>query len=524
MDNGKNLREEENKEVAANAGEPREENIRTEEIGEEALKEDAAENRKEEDSKEDGSEEDSKEDGREEEDTDIGFADDIVEILRSGKSAEELCEILSDYHDNDIALALQQLDREERKKIYPVLGVERVSDIFSYIDDVSEYLEEITMEQAADVLENMDADDAVDALSDIENEDTREQLISLMEPEASEDIRLISSYDEDEIGSMMTTNFIAIGAESTVKQAMKSMIGQAKENDNINTIYVVDGEEKYYGAIDLADLIIARDYTQLESIISKNYPSVKARAKIGDTIDDLRGYAEDSIPVLDDDDKLIGIITSQDIVEAVDDEMGEDYAKLAGLTAEEDLHEKMWDSIKKRIPWLALLLVLGLGVSSVVGIFEDIVAEIAIITSFQALILGMAGNVGTQSLAVTIRVLMDENVSGGEKFRFVFKEIRIGGANGLLLGMISFLFVGLYLHFIKDYIWIQAFEISGCVGLAMFLAMVIASLVGTIIPMFFHKIKVDPAVASGPLITTVNDLIAVVAYYGLAGILLVGRI
>ena len=274
--------------------------------------------------------------------------------------------------------------------------------------------------------------------------------------------------------------------------------------------------------MELKDLIIARDYVPLESIVSKSYPSVRATAKISDKIEQLKDYAEDSIPVLNDDDEIIGAITADDLIEAVDDEMGDDYAKLAGLTAEEDLHETLLQSMKKRMPWLVLLLGLGLVVSSVVGIFEAIVAQVAIVMCFQSLILDMAGNVGTQSLAVTIRVLMDENISGKQKLQFVLKEMRVGGANGFLLCTLTFVCVGFYLHFAKGLDYGYSFTVAGCVGLALFLAMIISSLIGTIIPMFFHKIKVDPAVASGPLITTVNDLVAVVTYYGLVGVLLIG--
>ncbi|MGI6110572.1 MAG: magnesium transporter [Eubacteriaceae bacterium] len=448
----------------------------------------------------------------------------IMQIIDSGKPDEQIREALNDYHENDIADALTELTPEERKKLYGVLGIEKVSKIFTYIEDVSEYLNELSLDQAADVLENMDADDAVDALEDIDNIEKKEKLIDLMDHEASDDIRLISSYSDDEIGSMMTTNFVTVSSSDTIKEAMKSMVSQAKENDNINIIYVVDNQNKYYGAIDLRDLIIARQYEPLNKIISRNYPSIQATETITDTIEDLKDYGEDSIPVLNEADEIIGILTSQDVVEAVDDEMGDDYAKLAGLTAEEDLNETLGDSVKKRMPWLILLLFLGMGVSSVVGMFESVVASIAIIMCFQSLILDMAGNVGTQSLAVTIRVLMDENVSGREKAKFVWKEMQIGGTNGLLLGSMAFLCVGLYLHLFKAYAWAASFQISGCVGLALFLAMIISSFVGTITPIFFHKIKIDPAVASGPLITTINDLVAVVAYYGLAELLLVGRI
>lgn len=201
--------------------------------------------------------------------------------------------------------------------------------------------------------------------------------------------------------------------------------------------------------------------------------------------------------------------------------MGDDYAKLAGLTAEEDLNETTIESMKKRLPWLVILLFLGMGGSSVVGIFETVVAVFPIIICFQSLILDMAGNVGTQSLAVTIRVLMDENLTSKQKFTLVSKEMKVGFFNGLFLGIMTFIFIGLYIVVFKNNSLTNAFLISGCVGAALIVAMVISSMVGTLIPMFFHKIKIDPAVASGPLITTLNDLVAIITYYGLAWILLI---
>ena len=159
--------------------------------------------------------------------------------------------------------------------------------------------------------------------------------------------------------------------------------------------------------------------------------------------------------------------------------------------------------------------------SSVVGMFEHVVAELTIVMCFQSLILDMAGNVGTQSLAVTIRVLMDENLTAGQKVHLVFKEARVGLSNGLILGMMSIILIGCYIYFFKSGSLQFAFAVSGCIGAALILAMLISSLVGTLIPMFFHKIHIDPAVASGPLITTVNDLVAVVTYYGLAWFFLI---
>ncbi|WP_455715729.1 magnesium transporter [Anaerosporobacter sp.] len=446
--------------------------------------------------------------------------DELIGIITSNASDQEIREKLDDYHENDIAEALENLQESDRKRLYQILGVEKVSEIFTFLDDIGKYLEELDLRMAADIIENMDADDAVDALDEVDS-NMREQLIQYMTKEAKKDIELIQSYDEDEIGSQMTTNYIEIERSLSIREAMKTLINKAEENDNISTIYVKDENGKFYGAIDLKDLICARDYALLESLISTSFPYVRAQEKINDCIERLKGYAEDSIPVLDDNDTLLGVITSQNIVEVVDDEFGDDYAKLAGLTAKEDLDETLIESMKKRLPWLIALLVLGLVVSSVVGMFEQVVSQIALIVCFQSLILDMAGNVGTQSLAVTIRVLMDERLTGKDKVQLVLKEVRIGFTNGLLLGSLAFLCIGAYIYFFKAKTPIYAFSISGCVGVALIVAMTISSLVGTTIPMFFHRIKVDPAVASGPLITTVNDLVAVITYYGVAWALLI---
>lgn len=448
------------------------------------------------------------------------YEKELTDILRSNAPDDYIREKFEDYHENDIADILEDLTPEERKKLYRILGDELTSEIFAYVEDVGKYIEEMDAEKAADIIESMDADDAVDVLDELDDGKS-EEIFQLMNEDAREDVKLIHSYDEDEIGSRMTTNFIEIQRGSTIRQAMRELVTQAAENDNISTLYVSDTDGTFYGAIDLKDLIIAREYMNLEDLIQTSYPYVYAKENINECIEELKDYSEDSIPVLDNDKHIIGVITSQDIVEVVDEEMGDDYAKLAGLTAEEDLQEPLRESIKKRMPWLIVLLFLGLLVSSVVGIFEKVVAELTLIVCFQSLILDMAGNVGTQSLAVTIRVLMDEDISGKEKLQLIAKEMKIGFCNGTILGILSFICIGIFIAVVKGKGFYFGFAVSGCIGVALLVAMVISSMVGTVIPIFFHKIKIDPAVASGPLITTVNDLVAVVTYYGMAWLLLI---
>ena len=451
------------------------------------------------------------------------YVQEILDIIHSGLPQAELAEKLSDYHENDLADALADLTAEERRKLYAILGVEQVAEIFSYLDDAEPYLKELPPEEAAQVVSHMDSDDAVDALDDLEEED-KEKIVHQMDKvdkDAADDVKLLLSYDEDEIGSCMTTNYICIRKDMTIRQAMSELVKQAGENDNISTLYVVDENEHFYGAIDLKDLIIARADEPLEKLIVRSYPTIADHEKISDCIDRIVDYAERSLPVLNESGKLLGIITSADVVELVDDQMGDDYAKLGGLTSEEDLNEGVFQSVKKRLPWLVALLFLGMLVSSVVGAFESVVAVLPIVIWFQSMVLDMAGNVGTQSLAVTIRVLVDENLTTSKKLHLLFKEMRVGLVNGALLAVMALGFLGVYIHFFKAYAWGQAFLLSGCVGISLIVAMVISSLVGTVIPMLFHKIHIDPAVASGPLITTINDLVAVVVYYGLAMIVLI---
>ena len=447
----------------------------------------------------------------------------ILGIVRSNASPGIMRNKLEDYHENDLADVFPDLSVAERRKLCRILNLDMLADIFEYIDEkqAAEYLDEMDVRKAAAILSRMETDAVVDVLRMIPKE-KRALLLELMDDEARKDMAVIAAFDDEEIGSRMTTNYIEIRENLTVKQAMTELVGQAAKNDNISTIFMVTADHTFYGAMDLKDLITARQDTRLEDLIVTSYPYVYGHELIDDCIEKLKDYSENSIPILDNDNKLLGVITSQSIVDLVDDEMGEDYAMFAGLTAEEDLKEPLKESMKKRLPWLLVLLALGTVVSSVVGVFEQVVSQLTIIMCFQSLILDMAGNVGTQSLAVTIRVLMDESLTGKQKVELVFKEMRIAFSNGAILGILSFLVLGLYIALFKGKTWTFAYAVSGCIGLSLMVAMVISGAVGTLIPLFFKKINIDPAVASGPLITTINDLVAVVDYYGLCGILLIG--
>lgn len=446
----------------------------------------------------------------------------ILDIIRNGGTDENIKTLLDEYHDHDIASIFNCLSFEEHEKLLRILGSKAISDIVAHLDDAGEYLSEIAAKEAADIIEEMDADDAFEALDDLD-EDTRNVILGLItDAEVKEDLKLIGSYDDEVFGSRMSTNFIVVKRDQTIKGAMSTLISEAAEKDNIYTIFVSDENGSFYGVIDLKDLIVARSDVELKSLIYTTFPYVYDTDKISDNIEYLRGYSEDIIPVISSKNGcMLGVITAKDIIDLVDEELGDDYAKFAALSEEETPDESIFKSLKKRSPWLIVLLFMGLAVSAVVGAFEGVVDALPMIVSFQSLILGMAGNVGTQSLAVTVRYLgTNSEINFKKHLSAILREVKVAFLNGIVLGVVSLVLVSAYMFAFASYGVTFTFACAGCVGLAMCFAMTISGLTGALIPICLHRFGADPAVASGPLITTINDLVAVLSYYGLAWALL----
>lgn len=445
----------------------------------------------------------------------------IIKIIKETTDKNTLHDLLYSYHKNDIARSFEYLTAEELEKLYQTFDEQELSEIFTYLDDVREYIEDLETETAADLIELMDSDDARDVLEELDEED-RNEILELMDEEVVDDIELLSSYDEDVIASYMTNNYITIKKNYTIKQAMKTVVEEASTNDNFTIIYVVNEDNTLYGTIELKDLIKARATDPIDDIIKKSYPSILDITNVSDALILVKDYEIDSIPIVNDKNVLLGVVTTNDLLEVIDDELSDDYAKLAGLTSEEELEESTFKSVKKRIPWLCALLVLGLIISLVMRVFESAIVAVPAIVFFQSMILGMGGNVGTQSLAVTIRAISDEDISKKEVGRLVFKEIRIAFFNGLLIGVISFVVVSGYLMLTNTiidpnigYNVFDIFKTSGVVSASLLISMVISGLIGTLIPIILQKCKIDPAVASGPFITSINDIMAIVVYYGI---------
>lgn len=444
----------------------------------------------------------------------------IKEILLSNLSRDEKIKRLEDYHKSDIADVLESFTEEERLKVYKIFNVSQLADIFPYYDNAKNYVQELNPEISADILEKMDSDEAMDILDELKDEDKNE-IIGLLEKNAQKKIIKLDSYDDETVGSHMSDNYIVIKKSLTIKEAMSCLVKEAGEHDNIYTIYVVDNENKFYGIINLKDLIIAREEDDLLSLCKTSYPTFYDDEIMSDCLKRMKDYGEVSIPIISRENRLLGVITPDILLEANEEELIDDYAKLGGLSENEDFNESAFVSVKKRIPWLVILMFLGLLVSSIVGTFEAVITALPAVVFFQSMILDMAGNVGTQSLAVTIRNI-SEGMSEKDKIKSVFKEIKIGFINGIIIGTFSFVFIMLFLiikhqevvsgvgYNLKDVV-----KVSLIIGTSLLLSMTVSSLIGAMFPIILDKVHIDPAVASGPFITTFNDIIAVVSYYGL---------
>lgn len=444
---------------------------------------------------------------------------DVILNLPDDKILEEL----KKYHTKDIAEVVEALTEHQRKKVYNLLGIEKTAEIMEFYDNVEEYIEELSLKETANILEQMDTSLALEILNELDSKEKTE-IINLFDNEVKESIQKLDSYDKSFIGSYMSDNYILIKDSDSISQAMTSMISQAGEKDNIFTLFVVDKDNKYVGAIYLKDLIVSRKEDELSKLIKTSYPSFYDKDIMEECMNKIREYEENLIPVLTYNMEIVGVITTDTILDMVEKELEDDYAKLGGLSKSEGLDESIVQSIKKRVPWLFILLFLGFIVSSVIGIFENVIAILPVIVFFQSMILDMAGNVGTQSLAVTIRNITEEDFKKDKdkQKKSILKELKIGFLNGIFIGMIALIFVLLYLAITQKEIYVGAgyvfkdtFIVALIIGFSMLCAITLSSLIGTLFPLILIKLKIDPAVASGPFITTLNDIIAIIVYYGL---------
>lgn len=400
------------------------------------------------------------------------------------------------------------LNEEERQRLYTYLSPKEMADMFDVIEeDVEEYLKEMKPSYVADMLSEMYTDNAVDTLNQLDKASVSKYL-SLMDSESASEIKELLHYEDETAGSIMTTEYVSIVANQTVRSAMYLLKNEAKAAETIYYVFVVDIENTLLGVISLRDLIINEDDVMIGDIMSERVISVKVGDDQEDVARTIRDYDFLAVPVTDYDDHLMGIVTVDDIIDVIDEEAASDYSGLAGVDVEES-SENPFKAASKRLPWLITLLFLGMSTATLIGRYEELVSEASILAVFISLITGTAGNAGTQSLAVAVRRLAIQDDKDSGFFRLILSEVLTGLITGAITGVTIFLVVG---------IWKHNFPLGFVIGIAMLFAITVANLAGSLIPMVMDKLGFDPAVASGPFITTLSDLTSVLIYFNIASL------
>ncbi|WP_026090208.1 magnesium transporter [Salinicoccus carnicancri] len=403
-----------------------------------------------------------------------------------------------------------EIGDDERTRLYHFLDPEEVSDFFDNLeleaDEFEEIFDGMDARYAAHMLGAMQYDNAVDIL----NEVSREKLTSfltLMDREDAREIRTLMNYEEDTAGGIMTTEFVSVTSLMTVREAMRHLKEKAPGSETIYYVFVVDEERRLAGIMSLRELIIADDDEYIGDIMTDRVVSVRVSDDQEDVAQIMRDYDFLAVPVVDYQDHLVGIITADDIMDVIHEEAGEDYSRLAGMSEIEPTTDSSVSTAKKRLPWLVGLTFMGMITATMLTTFEDTLAQVAILGAFIPIIGGMAGNTGTQSLAVAVRGIATGEIQEASKVKLALREMGSGVITGVVCGAVLFTIIVLMY---------QSPVLGMIVSASLMIAMTLATLLGTLVPLAMARVGIDPAVASGPFITTANDIISLLIYFSLA--------
>ncbi|MGO1300466.1 MAG: magnesium transporter [Staphylococcus equorum] len=401
-------------------------------------------------------------------------------------------------------------DEEIRQRIFEVLSPEEVADFFEQLEiDEDEYeslFDTMDAEYASKVLEDMSYDNAVDIMNKLSKQKIV-SLLTLMKREDAKEIKALLHYEEDTAGGIMTTEYISLKATMPVKEAMMHVKEQAPDAETIYVIFTVNDNKQLAGVLSLRDLIVAENDSYIEDIMSERVISANAADDQEDVAQKMRDYDFIAMPVVDYQDHLLGIITIDDILDVMDEEASEDYSRLAGVSDVDATNDSIIKTARKRLPWLIILTFLGMITATILGSFEDTLSQVALLAAFIPIISGMSGNSGTQSLAVSVRNISTGEIYEQSKFKVALRETGSGFLSGLICSILLFLIIII--------LYGQPI-LAVIVGASLTIAMTVGTLVGSMIPLVMDKLKIDPAVASGPFITTINDIVSMLIYFGLA--------
>ena len=430
-----------------------------------------------------------------------------LKVPTSEEEAEALKEYLEEQHPEDIAEYLETLDdREEQAALIQVLEPEDAAEVLFAIDDkelMVSILLELPRNMASAIANEIPSDEAADMLEDLDDNE-RSRILSLFEDEAVDDITDLLTYESDTAGGLMTTEFVVVPVFVNAEKAIEIIRMYAPDAETIYYVYVIDGLNHLVGILSLRELIIAGPETAVGDIMRQNVTSVNVRDDQEEVADIMSKYSLLALPVVDDEDHILGIITVDDIVDVIQDEASEDIYRMAGTTeAEMDEGASVITAYASRLPWLLITIFGGICSGTVLDHFELTLQQVAALIIFIPMMTGIAGNVGTQSCTVTVRGLATGNVTTKEAFGTILREALLGFALGLTVGAIVCLVASFWQH---------SMALGITVGLTLILNNFMAALLGTVVPLTLERLHVDPAVASSAFITTTTDVLGLFNY------------
>ena len=433
--------------------------------------------------------------------------DNVTQYIET-KNDAALNELFKEIHHADIAEILDDLPFEESVYIIRLLNSETTSEVLMDVDDDvrEKILEQLTAKEIAEEIDELDTDDAADVISELPDNRKKAVMQEIDDDEHAKEIVELLRYDENSAGGLMAKELVKVNENWTIPRCVKEMRLQAEEVTRVHSIYVIDDNNKLKGRLSLKDLLMASTKATISEVYIPKVDFVNVTDGAEDVANIMRKYDLEAIPVVDELGALVGRITIDDIVDVIKDEADKDYQLAAGITQGVEADDTIWELTRARLPWLFLGLLGGVGAASIMGVFEGAMVDNAILFMFTPLIAAMAGNVGVQSSAIIVQGLANDDVKGSITSRLL-KEVSLAMVNGLALAVLLFFFIFITEHDLK---------VAAAISTSLFVVIIVAGLIGTFIPLFLDKRGIDPAIATGPFITTSNDIFGILIYFGIA--------
>lgn len=435
-----------------------------------------------------------------------------IEQLIENQSDTRLVSLMEDVHFADVAEIVDELDAEKATYLIKLLDSDKTSDVLTELDeDVREaILANLSSKEIAEELAELDTDDAADIVGELPQEIVQEVISEIEDKEHAKDIVDLLRYDENSAGGLMAKELVKVNENWDVLKCVKEMRAQAENVTRVHSIYVVDDEDKLKGRLSLKDLLTTSTKTHISEVYIPKVDSVNVNEKPEEVAKIMSKYDLEAIPVVDEIGRLVGRITIDDIVDVIREEAERDYQLAAGISQGVEADDSIWDLTRARLPWLFLGLIGGVGAAAIMGGFEEMISKHAILFYFTPLIAAMAGNVGVQSSAIIVQGLANDDLKGSIRNRLI-KEMLLAALNGLILAAVLLLFT---------WIWKGNFLTALAISISLVVVIIVAGIIGTFIPLFLDKKGIDPAIATGPFITTSNDIFGILIYFWIAKIVL----